>query len=88
MQGFTFRVFQSKFNVAFKCLKVSQQSIFHRSRNISLVTQNKAGYGIGAYFFADIPAACFSVIKRQKPRSKARMSENTISRLILTEVCE
>ncbi|MBS1115133.1 MAG: hypothetical protein H6Q94_862, partial [Nitrospirae bacterium] len=50
--------------------------------------QNKVGYSIRADFFADIPTVCFPEIKRQKPRSSARMSESTIFRLILTIVYE
>ena len=49
---------------------------------------NKAEYSIRADFFADIPAACFSDIMRQKPRSAARMRESTIFRLILLIVYE
>ncbi len=43
--------------------------------------RNKAGYGIRAVSFADIPTENYDM-KRQKPRSAARMSENTVPRLI------
>ena len=49
---------------------------------------NKAEYNIRADFFAGIPAASFSGVMRQKPRNAARMSETTISRLILSIVYE
>ena len=48
----------------------------------------KAGYGVRAVFFADIPTVCCCEIERQKPRSEARMSENTIARLFPGSVYE
>ena len=44
----------------------------------------KAGYGIRAVYFADIPRIKIVKIKRQNPRSAARMSENAISCLRTT----
>jgi hypothetical protein len=65
--------------ITYDILAILRQVLIHTiHKDYGQLRYDETGHGVGAVFLADIPTVCILEMKRQKPRSTARMSENTV----------